>query len=277
MTNSANPQETVSFQRRPDLPGVEVRTVDDSAYTWDSYSTGFEFLTPTTWRGMIWHRQNERVLEPGQVLCAHPGEVVSARRVLAVGAHSSISIDPRVLAEHAAEHGVGLSELRLLSFAPMSANMGERFFDLVGALRPGTTSTALRSSLVEFVAALVDELLEDSVPPSSRVSVIRRVGERVRDCLHQDGSLRTDLTTLAEQTGMSRFQALRAFKRRYGLPPHAYQLRVRLGLAQKSLREGLQPARVAAEFGFTDQSHMTRHFKRVLGVTPAQYARIGAA
>jgi AraC-like DNA-binding protein len=47
--------------------------------------------------------------------------------------------------------------------------------------------------------------------------------------------------------------------------------------AQKSLREGLQPAHVAAEYGFVDQSHLTRHFKRLVGVTPAQYARIGNA
>jgi len=76
--------------------------------------------------------------------------------------------------------------------------------------------------------------------------------------------------------GLSRFQALRAFKRHYGMPPHAYQLRVRVGLAQRSLRAGGQPAQVAAEYGFVDQSHLTRHFKRLVGVTPAQYQRVGA-
>jgi len=33
------------------------------------------------------------------------------------------------------------------------------------------------------------------------------------------------------------------------------------------------PAQVAADCGFADQSHFTRHFKRLTGVTPAQYAR----
>src|SRR6185369_6690010 len=72
------------------------------------------------------------------------------------------------------------------------------------------------------------------------------------------------------------FRALRMFKLRYGLPPHTYQRSVRLALAQRALREGQQPAQVAAEYGFFDQSHLTRHFKRFLGVTPAQYARVGA-
>ncbi|HKO49526.1 MAG TPA: helix-turn-helix transcriptional regulator, partial [Polyangiaceae bacterium] len=82
---------------------------------------------------------------------------------------------------------------------------------------------------------------------------------------------------LAKQVGVSRFQALRTFKRRYGLPPHTYQLSVRLAFAQKALREGLQPADVAAQYGFFDQSHLTRHFKRLWGLTPAQYARLGSA
>ncbi len=81
------------------------------------------------------------------------------------------------------------------------------------------------------------------------------------------------LAELANETGQSRFQALRAFKRRFGLAPHAYQLRVRLGLAQKSLRDGIPPAHVAAELGFVDQSHFTRHFKHLIGVTPARYVR----
>jgi AraC-like DNA-binding protein len=95
--------------------------------------------------------------------------------------------------------------------------------------------------------------------------------------LQQDVLATIDLRALASQTGMSRYQALRAFKRRYGLPPHAYQLRVRLGLAQQSLRDGVLPAHVAAEYGFVDQSHLTRHFKRLTGVTPTQYARVGTA
>jgi len=81
------------------------------------------------------------------------------------------------------------------------------------------------------------------------------------------------LTTLAQEAGLSRYQVLRAFKRRYGLPPQSYRMRVRMAIAQRMLRDGAAPAFVAAELGFVDQSHLTRHFKRVLGVTPAVYAR----
>jgi AraC-like DNA-binding protein len=96
----------------------------------------------------------------------------------------------------------------------------------------------------------------------------------VREYLHYD--LAVDVAGLAQRAGLSRFQILRAFKRRYGMPPYAYQLRARIGMAQRALTAGQAPADVAAELGFVDQSHLCRHFKRLVGVTPADYARATA-
>ena len=57
--------------------------------------------------------------------------------------------------------------------------------------------------------------------------------------------------------------------------PHAFLEQPRVRRAQSLLRTGLLPADVAAEVGFADQSHLTRHFKRIVGVTPGRY-RAGA-
>ena len=81
------------------------------------------------------------------------------------------------------------------------------------------------------------------------------------------------LDDLAKAVGLTRFQALRAFKRRYGIPPHGYQLTVRTGLAVPLLIRGASVTQVAHELGFTDQSHFTRHFKRLWRMTPGSYAR----
>jgi AraC-like DNA-binding protein len=278
MANPANTQESVAFFRRSELFGVEVRTVNDTSRPWRCYATDFEFMAPSTWRGEIWHRRRQALLEPGMVLCAHPGEVFLARRVLTPGSGSSLMVDPQVLADYVAEHEVPTARLQLRSFNKMSDELRGKLWKLFQMLRPGSTAMELESSFVEFVAGMVNELVDETTRPfSARADSDFRAAERVRECLQQDSSGTVDLTSLAKQTGMSRFQALRAFKRRFGLPPHTYQLRVRLGLAQKSLREGVQPAHVAAEYGFVDQSHLTRHFKRLMGVTPAQYARIGTA
>jgi AraC-like DNA-binding protein len=66
-----------------------------------------------------------------------------------------------------------------------------------------------------------------------------------------------------------------AFTSEAGLSPHAYQVHVRVERARSLLQKGISPAIVATNLGFADQSHFTRHFKRIMHVTPAQYARPG--
>lgn len=65
----------------------------------------------------------------------------------------------------------------------------------------------------------------------------------------------------------------RAFALAMGLPPHLYQTHLRLRRAKELLRAGAGLAEAALEAGFCDQSHMHRHFVRLVGLTPAQYAR----
>jgi len=272
----ADEREMVSFHRRRELSGVEIRSLKNSARAFHAYSTDFEFFAPTTWHGELWHRRRQAVIEPGTVLCAHPGEVFLARRVIQPGAGNFLTIDARVFHEYLTDHPQPTSKLQLRAFTKMSQALEEKLRELVQVVRPGPSALEMQSAMVEFVALMVAELLEEASAEASSIDSGLRTAERVRECLHYDASATVDLSTLAKQAGVSRYQALRLFKRRYGLPPHTYQLSVRLALAQKALREGQQPVHVATHYGFVDQSHFTRHFKRLLGVTPAQYARVGA-
>ena len=81
------------------------------------------------------------------------------------------------------------------------------------------------------------------------------------------------LAELAELTGISQFALLRAFRAATGLPPHAYLNQLRVRRARMLLDDGRTAADVAAETGFADQAHLTRHFKRVVGVPPVAYQR----
>jgi AraC-like DNA-binding protein len=77
---------------------------------------------------------------------------------------------------------------------------------------------------------------------------------------------------VARMSGLSEGQVIRTFHYEFGLPPHAYHLRVRLAAACELLARGVAIARVANECGFADQSHLSRRFKSVYGVTPATWA-----
>ena len=81
------------------------------------------------------------------------------------------------------------------------------------------------------------------------------------------------LEELAAHTGVGAFVLSRAFRAAYGLPPHAYLNQVRVDRARSLLLQGRRASEVAAEVGFADQPHLTRHFRRHLGVPPAAYQR----
>jgi len=86
------------------------------------------------------------------------------------------------------------------------------------------------------------------------------------------------LAELAALTGLGTYALLRAFRAETGLPPHAYLNQARVREARRLLDRGVPPASAAAEAGFADQAHLTRHFKRIVGVPPGAYqrARLGS-
>lgn len=267
----------VAFSRRQDLPGVEVRTVHaEHGFCGDNcagYSSDFEFLGPTTFCGEIWHRQRWLVASPGWLFAASPGEVLVGRRVLSPGAFSSVSFDGQTFSQYLSEHQLDVSTLKLRPHVRMSAVLRARFLAVVDSFGPDRSLLEAEEAVTSFVAAMVREVVLDGAAETALPPAASSIADHVREQLHQDTLGRLDLTTLAQEAGLSRYQVLRAFKRRYGLPPQSYRMRVRMAIAQRMLREGAAPAFVAAELGFVDQSHLTRHFKRVLGVTPAVYAR----
>ncbi len=84
------------------------------------------------------------------------------------------------------------------------------------------------------------------------------------------------LEELALVTGIGPYALLRAFRAETGLPPHAYLNQIRVRRARGLLDRGVAPAQAAAEAGFADQAHLTRHFKRIVGVPPGAYQRARA-
>jgi AraC-like DNA-binding protein len=95
---------------------------------------------------------------------------------------------------------------------------------------------------------------------------------RLRDLLDASVPSGLSLADAAERLGVSPAYLVRAFTREYGLPPHRYLTGRRLDLARRLLLSGHPPVGVATAAGFYDQSHLTRHFVRLLGTTPTRYA-----
>jgi AraC-like DNA-binding protein len=81
------------------------------------------------------------------------------------------------------------------------------------------------------------------------------------------------LAELSAVARLSPFHLLRLFRAGVGLPPHQYLMSLRVERSKELLGRGAPIAEVAARTGFADQSHLTRCFKRLAGVTPGRFDR----
>jgi AraC-like DNA-binding protein len=258
--------------RAAELSGVEVRELREWSEQWRCFCVGFEFVLSETWRGRVVAHGFRAELEPGSVFCCYPGEVYTTPKVHLPGRGRTLSVAPEVLFEHLAKHGIRSCDVRLGRIAPYGSRFSRSLARLVRAFGSDTTASERTQRFDDFVSALAREIRAmPSVSPLAAPS--RRLGSKGQGaCPPAESVEPRALDAWCTERGVTRLQALRAFKRSYGLPPHAYALCVRVGLAQRALRAGTRAAHVAAELGFVDQSHLSRHFKRIVGVTPAAYA-----
>jgi AraC-like DNA-binding protein len=97
--------------------------------------------------------------------------------------------------------------------------------------------------------------------------------QRVKAYLAEHYAEDVSLETLASIAHLSEFHLARLFRQIVGLPPHAYQIQVRLWHARKLLAQDFSVSYVAHETGFFDQTHFTHLFKRHVGVTPGIYRK----
>ena len=100
--------------------------------------------------------------------------------------------------------------------------------------------------------------------------------KRVRDYLESRYAESLSLEELARIANLSPFYLVRVFRKEFGLPPHAYQTRLRLNRAMTLLAQGATIGEAALTSGFFDQSHFTNHFRKVFGYTPGVH-RNGSA
>lgn len=95
----------------------------------------------------------------------------------------------------------------------------------------------------------------------------------VREMLHDCNAGSLSISDLAAEAGVSETQVIRSFTAAIGVAPHAYGVALRIERAKNLIRSGQGLAEVADRTGFSDQSHLSRHFKRITSLTPGQFAK----
>lgn len=133
-------------------------------------------------------------------------------------------------------------------------------------MRPGDLMAAEHWLLT--VRDQVREHLGSPVPTLRDAPLARRL----RELLDNRYTQSVTIAAVADELSAHPSHLVRVFSQTYGIAPHQYLIGRRVDLARRLLLDGRRPAEAAALAGFHDQAHLTRHFRRILGATPAAFA-----
>ncbi len=259
------------FWRDAALPFIEARSVADGRricyglHSHESFSIGrVDHGTSTYQNG-----QHSCSIETGTLVLMNPGDVHACNPVQnRPWAYRMLYVDPGWLAALQATLGLGAGGLR--RFAPIltrDARLQDGFDQLFGVLDDETRAPSDKEAAAErFFSELHWRLpLEErSPPPDPRM---RRAVDFIG--AHYQRPLR--LEEICATAGVSPSGLIRAFKKHFGITPHAYLTNRRVQFARAELRRGGAIADVALAAGFADQAHLQRAFKQLLAATPGHY------
>ena len=141
-------------------------------------------------------------------------------------------------------------------------------------LYAGASGDDGRMAQEERLGDLMQSVLPRVRAGRRRTAADRLALARARDFIHAHAAAGVSLAQAAHQAGLSPQHFAAAFRARYGVPPHRFQTLVGLDRARALLAAGGAATAVAAECGFSDQSHLIRHFKRYLGMVPSSYRAV---
>lgn len=136
----------------------------------------------------------------------------------------------------------------------------------------GPSRDALEAeSLMSIVAEKLRMFLGDA--PTDRAPVDERAAAgALRDLLECHLFETFTLAKASATIGTSTTALVRSFTRTFGIAPHQHVIARRIEVARRRLLDGEPVANVAVAVGFHDQAHLTRHFRRHVGTTPARFA-----
>ncbi len=268
-----HPSEKVNFWQAAEYEDLELlhatyRTHSFSKHVHETFAIGV--IEQGAER--FYYRGGEHQASAGQIVVVEPGEIHTGQAVTQQGwsyrmFYPSVSLLQKIAGE------INLDKLTVPHFPQPIIDDNETAHlirNLHIVLEKATSHLERDFHLREAFGALMlrhqrERLVVDNI--TDRWAV-----DKARDYLEAHYSQNISLDTLASVTGVSPFHLARLFRAQTGLPPHAYLVHVRLRHAKRLLARGESIIDTALATGFTDQSHLTRWFKKIMGVTPGQYA-----
>jgi AraC-like DNA-binding protein len=270
----AGTDEAVCFWRPVGLPELDCLSAHFTTHRYplhrhDSYviaviEAGAEALSA---RGVRWRAA------PGQIVLLNPDELHDGQAAGPAFRYRVFYPSPGLLRAAATDLSDG-ADRPAPGFGPVIVDdpaLARCLLAAHVASKDEPDALARDSALTSALAALLRRHADPR--PLPRAGAEQRRIARVTAMMRAEPERPFALEDLAAAAGLSRFHFLRVFSKATGQTPHAFLVNQRVNRAQEMLRAGERPAEVAVACGFADQPHLTRLFRRIVGVTPGQYAR----
>ncbi len=266
-------REQVKFWREPQFGNLELlhaRYITHSfcRHTHDTYAIAVieQGIEEFAYRGETYRTP------AGDIAIINPGEVHTGHAVDETGwTYRVLYPDPSILQQAASDV---LERSQGIPYFPHPVIADKQLAQLIWklhlALEDSSSKLEQDSRLLWTLAQLITRHADSRFELKSIGKESQSI-QRVRDYLEANYTENLSLEQLAAIANLSPFYFLRTFRNQVGLPPHSYLNQLRLTHAKIFLNQGVEISQVAHETGFADQSHLTRQFKRMFGVTPGQY------
>jgi AraC-like DNA-binding protein len=214
----------------------------------------------------FYYRGKNHVAPAGSVVVIDPGEIHTGHAVVRDIGWTYRMLYPGLPLVEKITHQIPIFENPVIHDTTLAVLL-QKTHQVMG--NPDTTLE--RDSYFHAALHLLTQRYAVNRLPMPRYPTEQQAVRRVRAYLEDHYAENITLDELTLVAGLTPSHLVRTFKQQIGLPPHQYLVHVRIERAKDLLKSGSALVQVALETGFTDQSHFTRRFKRVVGVTPGHF------
>jgi len=249
---------------------IELRVANSCRVRYGSHSHDeFSFGLITQGRAKYCNGNSVHQIGRGDIVTINPTDVHSCNPCIGTWSYSMLfaDIEQMGLIQQEITQNASFDYLPFKHQRERDPLLNKTFLDLLYAIQHESNILQAQVAIYDFIEACLNLQLY-RVKKSSKVHPNLH---RIRDKLFDEIGIIHSLEDLANEVGMSRYQVLRAFKKQYGLSPHAYLMDERIKRAKNMLKSGQALSDVALQLGFSDQAHFQRQFKKTLAVTPKFY------
>ena len=214
------------------------------------------------------YRGAQRRASPGEAFAIHPDETHDGQPGTDLGySYRAIYLAPDLVSD-------ALETLNA-PFVLESINRDEAFimalqgfFDLTSLPQD---DLALSDGLTQLADAM--QVLSGHTGRYTKATDIL-LSNRIREDLYEHAFTKRPMVELERDHGLSRFAITRLFRRRFGVSPQQFVINRRIAKARDLISDGTGLAEAAYASGFSDQSHLTRHFIKTVGTTPNKWRNL---